>query len=115
MQETAQEPPEGHFWSEVVWARLALPLALMIVHFVVSLLALLSLAAIKTVLKLIGIEDEIIPASSTTVGHWILYLEVVACSVIIVAGAFEALVVLFFGIILDCVKLIRRIGDAWGS
>ena len=52
--EPAAEPREGlkHFFREIVWARLALPLALMIVHFVISLLALLSLAAIKTVLRL---------------------------------------------------------------
>jgi hypothetical protein len=109
----APEPagrPEA-FFREIVRARLALPLALMIVHFVISLLALLSLAAIKTVLRLIGSEDEIIPGTSTTVSN----LEVVACSVIIAAGAFEALMVLFFGIILDCVRLVRRIGDAWRS
>lgn len=100
---------------DMVWARLALPFALIVVHFAVSILALASLAVIEWVLRIIGIDKEIIPGTATTVGKWILYLEIVAASVIIIAGVIEALVLLLLGIILDCVTRIREIGRAWRS
>ena len=87
----------------------------MLVHFAVSLIAVVSLAVIEWVLGRIGIEKKIIPGYHTTLGDWIFYLEVVAASVIIIAGAFEALVLLAFGLILDCVTRIREIGRAWRS
>jgi hypothetical protein len=95
--------------------RLSLPVALIFVHFVVSILTLASLFLIGWALRIMQISDEIIPGSTTTLGRWILYLEIVAASVIIIAGSVEALVVLFLGIILDCVTRIREISRAWRS
>ena len=92
-----------------------MPLALIIVHFVVMLAALITFAVLKWVLKVIGIEDDIVPGSSTPIGKWILDLEIVAATVIIGAGVLEAVVVLFLGIVLDCVRLLREIGHTWRS
>jgi hypothetical protein len=103
------------FLVDMVWARLAVPVALIIDHFVVLLLALISLAALKWVLKIVGIEDDIVPGWNMTIGKWILDLEIFASSVIIGLGVLEALVVLFLGIVLDCVRLMREIGRAWRS
>jgi|SRR5271166_2343998 len=99
----------------MVWTRLALPLALLLVHFAVLLIALASLAVTGMVMRLMGIEEKIIPGYHTTLGDWMLYLEISASSVIIIAGVFEALVLLALGIILDCVTRIRKIGRAWRS
>jgi hypothetical protein len=104
----------GRFLSDV-WARLALPAALIVVHFLVSILALVSLALIEWMLRITRIDGEIIPGSHTTLGSWILYLERVASSVIIIAGTVEALIVLFLGIVSDCVTRFREIRKAWRS
>ena len=99
----------------MVWARLALPVALILVHFVVSILALVSLAAIERILRSSD-SRRTIPGFSTTLGQWISYLEIVAASAIIIAGAVEALVVLFLGIILIVFEPeIREIASAWRS
>jgi hypothetical protein len=98
-----------------VRARLASPAALIVVHFFVSILALVSLSLIEWILKIMRIDGEIIPGSHLTLGRWILYLEIVASSVIIIAGTVEALIVLFLGIVLDGVTRIREIRKAWRS
>ena len=84
-------------------------------HLVVSLAALVSLAVIEWVLRVIGIDKAQIPGFQTTLGSWILDLEIVASSAIIILGVVEALVVLLLGIILDCVTRIREIRRAWRS
>jgi hypothetical protein len=103
------------FFVDIVWAKLEWPVALILVHVGVSLLALIGLALIKVLLRFIGIEEDIVPGSKTTVGNWILYLEIITSSVIIIAGALEALAVLVLDITLECVKRGRETGRAWRS
>ena len=99
----------------MVWARLAVPATLIIVHLLVLLLAFVSLAVCKWVLHSVGIEDDIVPGLNTSIGKWILDLEIFASTVIIGAGIVEAVVVLLLGIVLDCVKQIKEIGKVWRS
>ena len=103
------------FFVEIVSAKLEWPVALILVHVGVSLLALIGLALIKVLLRFIGIEEDIVPGSKTTVGHWILYLEIITSTVIMIAGALEALAVLVLDITLECVKRVRDIGRVWRS
>lgn len=85
------------------------------VHFVVSVLAVAFLAIVKILLNFAGIQNDTIPWFSMTLGDWMLYLEVYASSIIIIAGATGALVVLVLGIILESVQRVREIITAWRS
>jgi hypothetical protein len=104
-----------HFFLDLVWARLALPVALVVAHLAITVLALLSLAVTEWLLRNIGIDGKIIPGTNMKLGNWISDLEVFAATVIIIAGAIEALVVLLLHIILDSAGLVRKIGEAWRS
>lgn len=81
----------------------------------ISVLAVIFLAIVKVLLKFAGIQNDTIPGSTTTLGDWMLYLEVYASSIIIIIGAIGALVVLILGIILESVHRIRAIRTAWRS
>jgi hypothetical protein len=99
----------------IVETQLKWPIALLVAHFVVSVLAVVFLAIVKILLKSAGIENDTVPGSSMTLGNWMLYLEVYASSIIIVLGAAGALVLLILGIILESVHRIREIKAAWRS
>ena len=104
-----------HSFVDIVRTQLRWPGALLVVHFVVSVLAVVFLAIVKFLLTLAGIQNDTIPGSATTLGDWMLYLEVYASSIIIIIGAIGALVVLVLGIILESVQRVKEIITAWRS
>jgi hypothetical protein len=101
------------FFVEIVWARLALPAGLVSVHLIVSILAIGSLGLLDWFVRIIRIDQSTIPHFHITLGEWILDLEVLSASVVIIAGVVEALAVLILGIILDCVMRIREFRKTW--
>jgi hypothetical protein len=101
------------FFVEIVWARLALPAGLVIVHLIVSILAISSLGLLDWSVRIIRIDQATIPHFHIKLGEWILDLEVLSASVVIIAGVIEALVVLILGIILDCMMQIREFRKTW--
>jgi hypothetical protein len=91
------------FFDIVLAPRLKDPVAEIVVHLVVTVLAVLSIAIIEWLLILIGLDGKDMPGSAllfqwlgiTTLGEWMFFLEVVAATVIIITGigkAFYALV-----------------------
>jgi hypothetical protein len=103
------------FLVDLVWARLELPATLIVVHFAVSLLAVGSLYVSEIILVAMQLGTQEVPLLKITLGNLMVDLEIFASAGIIIAGMLEALVLLFFGIILECVVRAREIATAWRS
>jgi len=91
-----------HFIEDTLWPRLEQPLADIIVHFVVSLLSVLSIAFLELVLHIAGLDGKAIPGTQlmlkwlgfntqVTLSDWMTVLEVGAITVINIAGIFRAI------------------------
>jgi hypothetical protein len=103
------------FFIEMVWARAALPSALIVVHLVVTILAVLSIASMGWIVQIMGLEGRLVPGSDATLGNWLFDLEIIASVTIIIAGMLEAVVIIVLEMVSDCVTRLREIGRAWRS
>jgi hypothetical protein len=83
-------PSFRRFFVEVVGPRLEVPAAEIFVHLVVSLLSILSIKTIELLLWLLGLDGKVIPLTALTLSTWMFILEIIAATVIIVAGIFKA-------------------------
>jgi hypothetical protein len=79
----------GTFFSGV-WTKLEKPVTELVVHFIVTVLAISSIRAIEWLLHAYGIEGKVIPFTTLPMGDWMFSLEVLAASVIILVGVWKA-------------------------
>ena|SRR5215213_7818548 len=105
------------FLDEMIWKWLAYPAALLTVHFLVSVLAIVTLALTEALLHVLRLDGKTIPLSGITLGDWRFDLKVIAASVINISGIIEALLILAFNITSYCVSRVReiRINDNLGT
>ena len=102
-----------NFFTNVVWARLELPLGLLLVHCVVSVCAVASIALTELVLRALGLDGKAIPGYNVTLGSWMFDLEIFAASAILIAGILEAGIIIILGIMLDSVARVRDFIRSW--
>jgi hypothetical protein len=100
----SRRPPRFRgFIDATLWPRLEQPLADIIVHLAVGFLSVLSIAFIEFVLYIAGLDGKVIPGSrlmlqwlgfntQVTLSDWMLMLEVVAATVIIIVGICRAII-----------------------
>jgi len=81
----------GVFLAKKVWPKLELPLVELIVHFAVTVVAVLAIAAIEALMHWTGFDRKIIPLLGMTLGDWMFVLEIVAASAIILIGIGRAI------------------------
>jgi hypothetical protein len=81
--------PAQRFPSLVV-GKLEVPATEIIVHFVVTVLSVLSIALIEILLRLVGLDGKEIPWVNITLGDWMFYLEVIAATAILAVGIVKA-------------------------
>jgi hypothetical protein len=84
-----KEGPAQRFLS-LVSAKLEVPATEIIVHFVVTVLSVLSIALIELLLRVAGLDGKEIPLVNITLGDWMFYLEVIAATAILAVGIFKA-------------------------
>ena len=77
-----------------VGPRLELPAAEIIVHLIVTLASVVSIAIVDLALWLLGLSDKEIPRTGITLGDLMFYMEVVAASLIILVGVIKAVIAL---------------------
>jgi hypothetical protein len=70
--------------------KLEKPVTELVVHFIVTVLAISSIRAIEWLLHAYGIEGKVIPFTTLPMGDWMFSLEVLAASVIILVGVWKA-------------------------
>jgi hypothetical protein len=80
--------------SDRFWPRLENPVIEILVHLVVTILSILSIALIEVLLHAIGLDGKLIPGTSLSLSSWMFWLEIVAASAIIIVGIFKATVAL---------------------
>jgi hypothetical protein len=83
------------FFEQTLWPKLELPLAEIIVHLAVTVLSVLSIAAIELLLYLLGLDGKEIPGTGVKLSDWMLVLEVLAATAIIVIGIAKAVIALW--------------------
>jgi hypothetical protein len=84
-----KEGPARRFLS-LVAAKLEVPATEIIVHFVVTVLSVLSIALIEILLRVAGLDEKEIPWINITLGDWMFYFEVTAATAILAVGIFKA-------------------------
>ncbi len=77
-----------------VGPRLELPAAEIIVHLIVTLASVGSIAAVELMLWIVGLSGKEIPRTGVRLDELMLFLEVAAASLIIVVGIIKAVVAL---------------------
>jgi hypothetical protein len=85
--------PLGSF-IRAVWSRLEVPLAEIVVHTVVTILSLLSIAGIEVLLRWLRLDGKQFPHLNITLSEWMFYLEIMAASLIIGIGIIKAVIAL---------------------
>jgi hypothetical protein len=75
--------------------KLKLPAIEVAVHFVVTVLAVVSIALTEQLLHALGMDGKIIPAMGLPLGEWMFMLEVAAATVIIAVGVIKAAIALW--------------------
>lgn len=79
------------FLDKKLLPRLELPAAEIILHLIVTVLSILSIAGIEGLLRLSGLDRRLIPATTIQLGDWMFGLEVVAATAIILIGIGKAI------------------------
>jgi len=89
------------FVAGTLWPRLREPLVEILVHFVVSILSVLSIASVEFLLYAVHLDDKAIPIFQwlglnfvITLSDWMLMLEVLAATVVNGVGIVKAILVL---------------------
>lgn len=82
------------FIAKVLWPRLELPVVEIILHFIVTVLSILTIAGIELVLYVVGLDGRQIPLVKITLGELMFVLEVVAAGAIIFVGITKAVLAL---------------------
>src|SRR5947208_3506604 len=89
--------PISRFFEQTLWPKLEEPVAEILIHLAVTILSVLSIAIIELVLRLIRLDEKIIPGTALvlrqlglegeiTLSEWMLVLEVIAATAIIAIG-----------------------------
>jgi hypothetical protein len=78
-------------FTAVVWPRLEGPLAEIVVHVAVTVLAILGITIVDGLLRVVGIDGRYIDGTGITLSDWMFDLEVIASTVIIGVGIIKAL------------------------
>ena len=97
--------PFSRFFVQTLWPRLEEPVAEILVHLAVTILSVLSIAIIELLLRMIRLDEKIIPGTALALHHvgleggitlsdWMLVLEVIAATAIIAIGIGKAIYVL---------------------
>jgi len=74
----------------LVAAKLQVPAAEIIVHLVVSMLSVMSIELIELLLRSLGLDGKKIPGTGIVFSDWILILDIVAATAIIIVGIGKA-------------------------
>jgi hypothetical protein len=93
--------PLKDFFENTLWPRLKEPVLEIVVHLAVTVLSVLSIAVIELLLYILHVGGETIPGTAllarwlglqagVTLNDWMLVLEVVAATAIIVVGLIKA-------------------------
>lgn len=82
------------FLVNKLWPGLEKPLVEIILHFIITLLSILTIAGIDGVLHFIGLEGKRIPIIQVSLGDWMFWLEILAATAIIVVGIGKAIIAL---------------------
>jgi len=85
-----------NFFAEV-WRRAESPVVEIVVHLLVTTLSILSIGAIEGLIILLGLDKDIMPFTSISLREWMLYLEVIAATLIIAVGIIKAVIALIRG------------------
>jgi hypothetical protein len=91
-----------HFVEDTLWPELEEPLTVIIVHVAVSCLSVLSIAFIKLVLYIAGLDGKVIPGTGpvlhwlgfnteVTLSDWMFVLELGGATIIIMMGIYRAI------------------------
>jgi len=89
------------FIENTLWPRLEEPIVEIVVHLAVTFMSVLSIAIIELLLFVLHIEGKVIPGTASalhwlglqtevTLSDWMLALEVIAATAIIVVGIIKA-------------------------
>jgi hypothetical protein len=90
---TEQELSRSSFMI-VLWRKLELPFTEIVVHLIVTLLSILSIASIEFMLRLVGLSGKQIPLTKVPVDEWMFFLEILAATLIISIGLVKAVIAL---------------------
>jgi hypothetical protein len=85
--------PTSTVWTFI--GRLAGPANEIAAHFVLSVMAILALAGTELLLRLLGIDNRMIPLTGVTLGDWMFDLDVVSATLINAVGMFRGAIVLW--------------------
>ncbi len=77
-------------WVAALWKDLRKPLLAITAHVIVSIAALLALAAAEAATRGLGLEREVIPLIGITIGEWFRLFDVVAATGINAVGILKA-------------------------
>ena len=80
--------------SDRVWRRLETPLIEIFVHLIVTVLSILSIAAIELLLRAVGLDGRQLPGTEVSLSSWMFWLEIFAATAIIGVGIAKATVAL---------------------
>jgi hypothetical protein len=78
----------------LIWRKTEVPVTEILVHAIVTILSILSIAAIELILNLVKLGDKNIPFTTITLSQWMFYLEILAATLIILIGTFKAVIAL---------------------
>jgi hypothetical protein len=88
---TVDQPvsPATKFLTDV-WNRLEVPVGDIVVHSVVTVLSILSIAGIELLLHCVKLDGKSIPLTNITLSEWMFFLEILAATLIILVGIVKA-------------------------
>jgi len=89
-------------YVETLWPELEEPLTVIIVHTLVTCLSVLSIAFIKLILYIAGLDGKVIPGTrpvlqwfglntEVTLSDWMFVLELIGATIIIMIGIYRAI------------------------
>ena len=80
----------GGFFAKA-WTRLEAPLTEIFVHVVLTIAALLGIAVIDQTVRTLGLVTKTIPGTPFLLSDWLFILEVLAVTLIVGVGIYQAI------------------------
>lgn len=91
---STEQPAKRLNFVQDVWSRLEIPIAEIVVHAIVTILSVLSIALTERTIHLVGLDAKVIPHTPITLSEWMFYFEILAATLINLIGIAKAVAAL---------------------
>ena len=78
-------------WLEGLWQKFRPAFEELIVHFLITVVTLASLAGVEWTVEALHLAEKVIPKTELRFSDWMFYLDALAVTVINVVGVYKAL------------------------